>query len=114
MNCVFCDIIQKKIETEFVYEDENIIAFSDIRPKAPVHMLIAPKKHIESIKNIDGNNEILAGKMINAARIIAENKSLSGYKLIFNVGKKGGQIIDHLHLHLLGGWNEKNIKDINI
>ena len=105
MECIFCDIIQKKITAEIVYENKEVLAFNDIRPKAPVHILITPKIHIESVKDIKEKNELLLGKMISAAKIIAENKTLQGYKLIFNVGRGGGQIIDHLHLHLLGGWN---------
>ena len=106
--CVFCDIIRKKVSAEIIYEDGTLIAFNDASPKAPLHILIAPKKHIESIKDTDKHDELLLGKIIGAARVIAKDKSLNGYRLIFNVGREGGQIVDHLHLHLLGGWNQKD------
>ena len=111
--CIFCDIIQKKIDTDIVYENDDFTAFNDILPKAPIHVLIAPKRHIVSIKDMDETFELLLGKMIIAAKTIAERHSLNGYKLIFNVGKEGGQIVEHLHLHLLGGWNAK-IKKVEI
>ena len=111
--CIFCDIFQKKTDTEIIYEDDNFVAFNDILPKAPIHILIVPKRHIGSVKDTDETSETLLGKMIIAAKTIAERHSLNGYKLIFNVGKEGGQIVDHLHLHLLGGWNTK-IKKVEI
>lgn len=105
--CVFCDIIKKNIDADTVYEDNEIIAINDINPKAPIHILIIPKKHIESIKEIEEVEKELLFKVIHTAKTVAEKKSLNGYKLIFNVGKEGGQVIDHLHLHLLGGWQNQ-------
>lgn len=105
--CLFCDIIQKKLPAETIYEDDRIIVINDIHPKAPVHLLIIPKVHIESVKDITEAQKALLGEMINTAAEVAKQKSLNGYKLVFNVGKEGGQIIDHLHLHLLGGWFDK-------
>lgn len=107
INCVFCEIINKNIDSEAVYEDNEVITIYDIHPKAPEHILIIPKKHIESIKTVREVEKDLLYKIIETAKIIAEQKKLKGYKLIFNVGREGGQVIDHLHLHLLGGWNAK-------
>ncbi len=102
-NCLFCKIVNKEIPTSFVAEDGELVAFDDIHPKAPAHVLILPKTHVLSVKEAD---EKLSGKLIALAKKIAEEKGLEGYKLIFNVGPKGGQVIEHLHLHLVGGWNE--------
>lgn len=104
MDCIFCEIINKKKPEIIHFEDDDLIAFNDIRPKAPIHILIIPKIHIASIAHLEpGHSDILA-KLIYTAKTIAENQGLKGYKLIFNVGREGGQVVDHLHLHLLGGW----------
>lgn len=87
--------------SEIVYEDDKILTFKDINPKAPIHFLIVPKKHIESIKSL--NSERIVDSLILAAKKIAEKNKISGYKLVFNVGREGGQLIDHLHLHFLAG-----------
>lgn len=102
-DCVFCKIINKEIPTEFVYEDDEIAAFNDIHPKAKHHILIVPKKHIPKISDLNENeqDEILVGKMFLIARDIAKEKNLDGYNLVFNVGKSAGQIIFHIHLHLM-------------
>jgi len=107
MSCLFCQIVSTEIPTEFIYEDENFIAINDIHPKAPTHILIITKKHIPSIKDLVPEDEPLIGKMFGVARDLAAEKNLPGYKLIFNVGEIGGQMVPHLHLHLLGGWGEK-------
>ena len=90
---------------DIVYEDEAILAFKDIHPLAPVHVLIIPKKAISSIEALEDEDQALAGKMILVARDIARNLNISekGYKLLFRVGRNGGQEIPHLHLHLIGG-----------
>lgn len=106
-NCVFCEIINKNIDSDALYEDNEIMAIYDINPKAPEHILIIPKKHIESIKTVGEVEKDLLFKIIDAAKIVAEQKKITGYKLIFNVGREGGQVVDHLHLHLLGGWTNK-------
>ena len=101
--CVFCQIINKEIPSEIVYEDDEIIAFNDINPHAKIHVLIVPKKHIDTIKDLkeDEADEVLVGKMVVVARNIAKEKNLDGYQLLFNVGKSAGQIIFHIHLHLM-------------
>jgi len=103
--CIFCKIASKEQKSDIVYESDKIIAFRDINPKAPVHILICPKKHIVSIKDVTYEDKDVLGEMVLTAKVIAsEQKIDEGYKLLFNVGKQGGQIIEHLHLHLMGGW----------
>lgn len=103
-DCIFCKIAKKEIPAELAMETDSLMAFKDIRPSAPVHYLVIPKEHIQSIAHLEGNHkEILAG-LIYAAKDLAVKFGLKGYKLVFNVGREGGQVIDHLHLHLLGGW----------
>lgn len=105
MNCVFCKICQGQIVTEFLYQDEDLVVFRDIHPKAPVHLLLVPVRHIKSINELEKNDQDLLGKIFLVAKEMAAREGVaeSGYKLIFNVGRGGGQMIDHLHLHLLGG-----------
>lgn len=114
--CIFCQIINKEKETDFVYQDDKFVAINDINPKAPVHILIIPRNHIESVNRIDENDKILVGELILLAKKVAKKAGIadSGYKLVFNVGRGGGQLIDHLHLHLLGGWQSKDSKKIEV
>jgi len=103
--CIFCKIANKEIKAEIVYEDEDILAFKDIHPQAPVHILVIPKRHIESVNSLEKKDALLAGRMIMAAKELAEKFGIAenGYKLLLRVGKDGGQEVPHLHLHLLGG-----------
>jgi len=103
--CIFCQIVKKEIPSDFLFEDESLIAIKDIKPSAPVHILIVPKKHIESVNEIEETDVELIGRMIYRAKILAGEQGVadSGFKLIFNCGDDGGQVIGHLHLHLLGG-----------
>jgi len=103
MDCIFCKIVAGKIPSTKVFENEKVIAFDDIHPKARVHILIVPKKHIESIKDLQESEKELIGELFLAAKKIAKDNGLQGYKLVFNVGREGGQLVDHLHLHLLSG-----------
>jgi histidine triad (HIT) family protein len=100
-NCLFCKIINKEVAAEIVYEDKKVMAFKDIHPKAPVHLLIIPKKHIPSVDHLEIEDKPLMGELILAAQKIARKKNLKGYRLQINIGRPAGQIIDHLHLHLL-------------
>ena len=104
-NCIFCKIIKGEIPSKVLYESNNIIAFNDINPIAPVHVLIVPKRHIESINDIVEADKELMGEMLFVAKKIAREKEVAtnGYRLIINTGKDGGQLINHLHIHLLGG-----------
>jgi histidine triad (HIT) family protein len=106
-DCIFCKIINGEIPSTKVFENEKIIAFNDINPKAKVHILIVPKKHIKSIKHLEEVDKELVGELFLTAKEIAEDKGLEGYKLLINVGKEGGQLVNHLHIHLLSGdWKE--------
>jgi histidine triad (HIT) family protein len=104
--CLFCKIISGQAPAEFVYENEDIVVFKDIYPKAPVHLLIVPKKHIRSINELTETDKKVVSEMILTARDMAKKTMItnSGYKLVFNVEKGGGQEVFHLHLHLIGGW----------
>jgi histidine triad (HIT) family protein len=104
-DCVFCNIVNKVLETEILYEDDRIIVFRDILPKAPVHLIVTTKKHIPSLNHMQEGEKDLLGDMIYTARHMAEKFGIgeTGYKLTFNVGRDGNQMIPHLHLHLLGG-----------
>lgn len=107
-DCLFCKIAHGQMNTEFLFENDSLVVFRDINPHAPVHLLIVPKRHIRSINDLDtGDNDILAEMMMIAKEMAKkENVNASGYKLLFNVEKGGGQVIFHLHLHLLGGWEK--------
>ncbi len=101
MECIFCKIVNREVSADIVYEDEKIIAFKDIKPKAPVHLLIVPKKHIASVNHVEIEDKELMGDLILTAQKIARNMKLEGYNLQVNIGRTAGQIIDHLHIHLL-------------
>lgn len=103
--CIFCKIISKEMSSEIVYEDDKVIAFKDIAPKAPVHILIVPKRHIRSASHIEPEDKDLAGELFLVAKKVAKEQGVaeSGYRLSFNVGRDAGQVVDHLHMHLLGG-----------
>ena len=105
MDCLFCKIAKKEIPAEVVFETDELIAFKDIHPMAPVHILIIPKNHISSINDLVDADTMLAGKMILAGQHIAKDLAISekGYKLLFRVGEWGGQEVAHIHLHLVGG-----------
>ncbi|HBM81241.1 MAG: histidine triad nucleotide-binding protein [Clostridiales bacterium] len=107
--CVFCLIAQKKIQSEIVYEDEDILAFKDIKPEAPVHIIVIPKKHISSVMDLNDENISIVSKAFNAIKSIAEkyNIAKSGFRIVANCGKDGGQSVMHLHFHLLGGRDLK-------
>jgi len=105
MDCVFCKIIAKDIPAQIVYENDSLIVIRDINPQAPVHDLIIPKKHTESLN--DMNDPVIAAELILATKEVAriEGVDKNGYRLIANTGKDGGQLVPHLHFHLLGGKN---------
>jgi len=103
MDCIFCQIIDKEVPSDILYEDDKVIVIKDIHPKAPVHLLIIPKKHIVSVAHLGESDKTLIGDLVLTAKKIAETQGLKGYNLVFNVGRDGGQMVDHLHLHLLSG-----------
>ena len=104
-NCIFCKIINKEIPANIVYEDEEILAFEDIHPLAPVHTLVIPKKHITSLKELNEENSKIISKIYLVINKIAEQKGIKekGYRVVVNCGEEGGQEVQHLHFHLLGG-----------
>lgn len=107
--CIFCKIIRGEIPCSKVYEDEKILAFNDINPEAPVHVLIIPKTHIESANYIDEKNSEILAHIFFAAKKIATQLGVaeSGYRIVNNCGEQGGQTVKHIHFHLLGGRDLK-------
>lgn len=105
MECIFCQIVAGKIPSDIVYQDKEVVAFRDINPQAPVHLLIIPKKHIPSLAHLSEAESPLIGHMVNTANQLAKREGISesGYRLAINCGKEGGQLVSHLHMHLLGG-----------
>ncbi|HLC76498.1 MAG TPA: HIT domain-containing protein [Candidatus Peribacterales bacterium] len=101
MDCLFCKIAAKEIPSEIVFEDAECIAFKDIHPKAPTHLLFIPKTHIESIITLEEETKDVPAMLIWKAKKFANEHSIPGYKLTFHCGRAGGQIIDHLHMHLM-------------
>lgn len=114
-DCIFCKIAKKESPADIIYEDNKFVVFKNIKPSAPIHLLIIPVKHITSVQHLGPEDKELMGEMFLIAKRIAELENISGrgYKLVFNVGEGGGQIINHLHLHLIGGWKSKEERDIS-
>ena len=105
MDCIFCKIAAGEIPSDILYQDKEVVAFRDINPAAPVHVLIIPKKHIPTVAELSQADSPLVGHMIDVANQMAKKEGISesGYRLVINSGKDSGQEVDHLHLHLLGG-----------
>lgn len=104
MNCIFCQIIDGSIPSKPIYQDHHCYAFADMRPQAPVHILIVPREHIASVAHAQKEHSELLGHLHWAAAEIARTKGLSqGYRTVINTGEDGGQTVDHIHVHLLGG-----------
>ena len=104
MGCVFCKIIDGSIPSRAIYQDDHCYAFADMRPQAPVHILVVPREHIPSIAHAQKEHKELLGHLHWAAAEIARTKGLSqGYRTVINTGEDGGQTVDHIHVHLLGG-----------
>ena len=105
MDCVFCQIVAGKIPSDTLYQDEEVIAFRDINPLAPTHLLIIPKRHIASLAQLTGDEMPLIGHMARVANQLAREEGVaeSGYRLVISSGEQGGQIVPHLHMHLMGG-----------
>lgn len=105
MDCIFCKILKREIPSKIVYEDEQCLAFEDINPQAPVHILVIPKKHISTALDMKEADRELIGHLVLVASRIAEQKDIarSGYRLVLNTNRDAGQTVFHIHLHLLGG-----------
>lgn len=111
MDCIFCQIVEGKIPSEIIYRDEEVIAFRDINPAAPTHLLIITKKHIPSLAHLSQADLPLVGRMVDVANHLAKDEGIAeaGYRLVINCGKNAGQEVAHLHMHLLGGHRLKTL-----
>jgi histidine triad (HIT) family protein len=105
MSCLFCRIVAGEIPASKVYEDDRLLAFADINPQAPLHVLVVPKEHIATLNDLSGEHDGLVGAMVRAAAKIAKEKGYdaSGYRTVFNCNAQAGQTVFHVHLHVLGG-----------
>ena len=105
--CVFCRIVRGEASGEIVYQDEEVTAFREISPRAPTHILVVPNKHIRSLAYVEPEDTLLLGQLLQVAKDLAEQEGIvsSGYRLVMNCGYGAGQVVNHLHLHLLGGWD---------
>ncbi len=105
MECIFCQIVAGNIPSDILYQDEEVIAFRDINPQAPTHLVIIPRMHIPSLANLSEAQLPVIGRMINTANELAKKEGISesGYRVAINCGEQGGQLVPHLHMHLLGG-----------
>jgi len=105
MSCLFCQIAEKKIPAKVAYEDEHVLAFHDISPQAPVHVLFIPKKHITSLLDMKEEDDALVGSLVRRARDLARELGLNdrGFRLVFKTGSDAGYCVFHIHLHLVGG-----------
>jgi histidine triad (HIT) family protein len=103
--CIFCKIVSGELDSEIVYEDDTAVAFKDIGPQAPHHVLVIPRRHIASVADMGEDDEALVGHLCGVAARLAEQMGFAGdgYRLVINCGRHGGQAVDHLHVHLLGG-----------
>jgi histidine triad (HIT) family protein len=104
-DCIFCKIIDRKIPSRVVHEDEDLFAFEDINPQAPVHVLVIPKRHVPTVGDLAPEHDALVGKLYRAAAKIAADRGVagSGYRIVANTNRDAGQTVFHVHLHLLGG-----------
>lgn len=104
-NCLFCKIINREIPGSIVYEDARLLAFNDINPQAPTHVLVVPKRHIASLNDLSGEDDGLVGEMVRRAAAIARERGIAdgGFRTVFNTNRDAGQTVFHIHLHLLGG-----------
>jgi histidine triad (HIT) family protein len=105
MVCIFCDIASGKLHGQIVYEDDRVVAFRDVNPMAPVHILVIPRDHVVGPLDFDETNEHLAGHLVAVAAKVARQEGIAsdGYRLVLNQGRNGGQSVFHVHLHVLGG-----------
>ncbi len=105
MDCIFCKIAAGEIPADTIYQDKEVIAFRDINPQAPTHVLIIPRKHIVSLTDLSEGESALVGNMTKVANQLAREEGIAegGYRVVINCGQQGGQLVPHLHMHLLGG-----------
>lgn len=104
-DCIFCKIVSGSIPAKKIYEDDDFIAFHDIKPAAKVHFLIVPKLHVETLKDCTATEQMMLGKALLLAPQLAAEQGLMGFKTLINTGREGGQEVFHLHFHVIGGGN---------
>ncbi len=106
MACIFCRIVEKSQPADIVHEDDDLIVFKDMNPKGQVHVLLVPKEHIATVNDLEEHHTALMGKMLLTVKRLAADWSIveQGYRLTVNVGRGGGQVVDHVHMHLVSGW----------
>jgi histidine triad (HIT) family protein len=104
-DCLFCKMVSGEIQPDVVYEDDDVLAFRDINPQAPVHVVLIPKRHISTLNDLSPADAELVGKLFLAAKTVAVSEGIAepGYRTLFNCNKEGGQVVFHIHLHLMGG-----------
>jgi histidine triad (HIT) family protein len=104
-DCLFCRIIEREIPASIVYEDDRVLAFNDINPQAPTHVLVVPKRHIASLNDLQPGDDQIVGEVVRRAAAIAKERGISehGFRTLFNTNREAGQTVFHIHLHLLGG-----------
>jgi histidine triad (HIT) family protein len=104
-DCLFCKIVSEKIPADIVYQDDHVVAFRDISPQAPTHILIIPRKHISTINELESTDQQLVGHLVLTAQKLAEAEGISesGFRLVMNCNQEGGQTVYHIHMHLMGG-----------
>ncbi len=105
MDCLFCKIIKREIPAAIVYEDEHVLAFNDINPQGPTHVLVVPKRHIPTLNDLTGDDDRIVGEVVRRAAAIAQERGISadGFRTVFNTNRGAGQTVFHIHLHLIGG-----------
>lgn len=105
MNCLFCKIICREIPASIVFEDDRLLAFNDIHPQAPTHVLVVPKRHISTLNDAQPEDDQLIGELLRRAKMIAAERGIAagGFRVVFNTNRDAGQTVFHIHLHLLGG-----------
>jgi histidine triad (HIT) family protein len=105
MDCIFCQIVARRRSADIIYEDELAVAFRDVRPQTPVHILVIPREHIDGPLDVNENNERIVGHLVAVASRVARQEGIAagGYRLVINQGHDGGQSVFHLHMHVLGG-----------
>ena len=104
-DCIFCKIVAKQVPTQLVYQDENVTAFRDMDPQAPVHVLLVPNQHVANTEALEAEHDAAVGRLVRTARTVARQEGVaeSGYRLVFNTGRDAHNSVPHLHVHLLGG-----------
>src|SRR3954451_19097635 len=104
-DCLFCRIVKREIPASIVYEDDEVVAFNDINPQAPTHVLVVPKRHIASLNDLQAADDSIVGELVRRAAALAKERGLSerGFRTVFNTNREAGQTVFHIHLHLLGG-----------